>query len=42
MRFKNVDSVEVYLAAKLLSELVQGGNLPPKRRSSVAAKNENN
>ena len=37
MRFKNVDSVEVDLAAILLSELIQGGNLPPKWRSGVAS-----
>jgi hypothetical protein len=41
MRLKNVDSVEVDLAAiLLLSELIQCGSLPPKWRSSVAPKNE--
>jgi hypothetical protein len=41
MRFKNVNSVESDLVAILISQLVQGGNLPPKRRSRVAAKNQN-
>ena len=41
MSFKNVDSVEVDLALVLLGQLVQGGNLPPKRRSGIAAENEN-
>jgi hypothetical protein len=41
MSFKNVDGVEVDFALVLLGQLVQGGNLPPKRRSGIAAENEN-
>jgi hypothetical protein len=41
MSFENVDGVEVDLALVLLGQLVQGGNLPPKRRSGIAAENEN-
>lgn len=36
MRLKYVNGVEVDLAMVLLGELVQGGNLPPKRRSGIA------
>jgi hypothetical protein len=36
MRFKDVYSVEADLVAILFGELVQGGNLPPKRRSRIA------
>jgi hypothetical protein len=41
MSFKNVDGVKVDFALVLLGQLVQGGNLPPKRRSRIAAENEN-
>ena len=41
MSFKNINCVEVDLAFVLLGQLVQGGNLPPKRRSRIAAENEN-
>ena len=37
VRFENIDSVEINLALVLLGELIQGGNLPPKGRSSVTA-----
>ena len=37
MRFKNVNGVESDLVAILIGQLVQGGNLPPKRRSRIAA-----
>jgi hypothetical protein len=40
MRFKDVDRIEIDLAFVLLRQLVQGGNLPPKGRSSVAAEDE--
>jgi hypothetical protein len=41
MSFKNINCVKVDLALVLLGQLVQGGNLPPKRRSRIAAENEN-
>jgi hypothetical protein len=41
MSFENVDGVEVNLALVLLGQFVQGGNLPPKGRSSKAAEDEN-
>jgi hypothetical protein len=41
MGLKDVDRVEIDLSLVLLRELVQGGNLPPERRSSVAAEDEN-
>jgi hypothetical protein len=37
---KNVDRIEVGLALILLRQFVQGGNLPPEGRSSVAAKDQ--
>ena len=40
MRLKNVNDVESDLVAVPLGELVQGGNLPPKGRSRIAAKNQ--
>jgi len=40
MRLGDVDHQESDAAAVLLVELVEGGNLPPERRSSVAAENE--
>ncbi len=40
VRFKNVDRVEIDLTLVLLRELVQGGNLPPKGRSGVTAKDQ--
>jgi hypothetical protein len=36
MRFKDVNSIEADFVAILFGELVQGGNLPPKRRSGIA------
>src|SRR6267378_1778010 len=36
MRFGDVDDEELDLVRILLVELVEGGNLPPERRSSVA------
>ena len=39
---ENVYSIEVNFALILLGKLVQGGNLPPKWRSGVAAKNQHN
>ena len=41
MRLKNVNGVEVDLAAVLLGEFIQGGNLPPKRRSRVTPEDQN-
>ena len=41
MRLQDVDRVEINLALVLLGQFVQGGNLPPKRRSGVAAEDEN-
>lgn len=40
MRLKNIDGVEADLVVVLLGELVQGGNLPPKRRSRIAAEHQ--
>jgi hypothetical protein len=40
MRFGNVDDQERNFVAVLFIELVEGRNLPPERRSSVAAKYE--
>jgi hypothetical protein len=40
MGFKDVDRVEIDLALVLLRKLIQGGNLPPKGRSRVAAEDE--
>ncbi len=40
MGLKNVNGVETDLALVLLGELVQGGNLPPKGRSGIAAKDQ--
>jgi len=40
MRLKDVNGVEGDFVAVLLGELVQGGNLPPKGRSSVATEDE--
>jgi len=40
MRLKNVDGVKVNLAVVLLGKFVQGGNLPPKRRSCVAPEDQ--
>lgn len=40
MRFKNVDHEKSDLAAVLIIELVEGGNLPPERWSGVAAEDE--
>jgi hypothetical protein len=42
MRLKDVNSVKPHLVAILLCQLVQGGNLPPKRRSRVAAEHQHN
>ena len=40
MRFLNVDDVERHAIFVLFVELIERGNLPAKRRSSVAAENE--
>jgi len=40
MGLKNVDDQERDLAAVLVVELVEGRNLPPERRSSVAAEHQ--
>lgn len=40
MRLEDVDGVKVYLTLVLLRQLVQGGNLPPKRGSSIASKDQ--
>ena len=41
MGFQDVDRVEIDLTLVLLRQFVQGGNLPPKWRSGIAAENEN-
>jgi hypothetical protein len=40
VRLENIDGVKIYLPLVLLRQLVQGGNLPPKWRSSIAAENQ--
>src|SRR5450755_3281687 len=40
MRLRDVDDQECDLISVLLVELVKGGNLPPERRSSVAAEDQ--
>ena len=40
VRFKNVYSVKVHFAFVLLRQIVQGGNLPPKGWSSIAAEDQ--
>ena len=40
--FENVDDEEGDAVGVLIEELVEGRNLPPERRSSVAAEDENN
>ena len=40
MRFKNIDNQEGDFAVVVVVELVEGGNLPPEGRSSVAAEDE--
>jgi hypothetical protein len=40
MRLKDIERVEAHLIFVLLSELVQGGNLPPKWRSGIAPENQ--
>jgi len=40
MGLKDIDRVKIDLALVLLRKLVQGGNLPPKSRSHVAAEDE--
>ena len=40
MRFGDVHDQERNFALVLIVELVEGGNLPPKRRSSVATENQ--
>jgi hypothetical protein len=40
MGLKNVNGIEVDLALVLLGKFVQGGNLPPKRRSRVAPEDQ--
>jgi hypothetical protein len=38
--FENIDCVKINLALVLLGELVQGGNLPPERRSRVTPEHQ--
>jgi hypothetical protein len=38
--FKDIDSVKINLAFVLVRQFVQGGNLPPKGRSSIAAEHQ--
>jgi len=40
MSFGNVNDQESDAAAILLVELIERGNLPPERRSSIAAKHQ--
>jgi hypothetical protein len=40
MRLSNVDDEEFGLRGVILVELVEGRNLPPERRSGIAAKNQ--
>lgn len=40
VRFADVNRVELYLILIFLVESIEGGNLPPKRRSSVAAEHQ--
>ena len=42
VRLEDIDGVEIDLALVLLGQLVQGGNLPPKWRSSIAAEDQYN
>jgi len=42
MRLEDIDRVEADLVAILFGELIQGGNLPPKWRSGVTAKHQDN
>jgi len=42
MSFRNVNRQEAHPIAILFVKLVQGGNLPPEGRSSVAAEDEHN
>ena len=41
VRFANVDGVKLHFIFVLFVERVEGGNLPPEGRSSVAAEDEN-
>jgi hypothetical protein len=41
MSFKDVDGVEINLTLVLVGKFVQGGNLPPKGWSRIAAEDEN-
>ena len=40
MRFSNVNSQKCDLPLVLLIEMIEGGDLPPERRSSVAPKDK--
>ena len=40
MRFQNVNGVEIHVLTVFIVELVECGNLPPKRRSGVTAEDE--
>src|ERR1700681_666181 len=40
MRFRDVHNQESNLVSVLLGEFVESGNLPPERRSSIAAKDQ--
>ncbi len=41
MRFRNVNNQKSYAPAILLVEFIEGGNLPPERRSSVTTEYQN-
>jgi hypothetical protein len=41
MRLSDIDHVEFDILLVLLIKLVERGNLPAKRRSSIASENEN-
>jgi hypothetical protein len=40
MSFLNVDQEELYLIFVFMIEIVKRGNLPPKRRSGIAAEHQ--
>jgi hypothetical protein len=42
MRFEDVNGIELRLVSELLIQLIESGNLPPERRSSVTAEDEHN
>jgi hypothetical protein len=42
MRLLNINQIELYLVLVLFVELVQGGNLPSKRRSGITPEHQHN